>query len=240
MSKSIGQEIKTSIENLDYNAVCRLTQYVKDSFASIDANESMEFRIQFNMGEIQLILDNFDEFCRTAYGQEIDVVSVCVSNYSHRIYVCMHKFNSDIQKKTSLRISCEDVSTLVNMCKGIESRLVANGELLRIQKQQRAKATPIAEASTVNVPIAHTPQYPQSNITIINVGRDCNMSGSAIGSNNKAENEGVITTAVEKNKDVKQEKTSFWEGVWQQVVANGVWWILGVIGVSILAYLGLA
>ena len=165
MSKSIGQEIKTSIENLDYNAVCRLTQYVKDSFASIDANESMEFRIQFIMGEIQLILDNFDEFCRTAYGQEIDVVSVCVSNYPHRTYVYMHKFNSDIQQKASLRISCEDVSTLVNMCKGIESRLVANGELFRIQKQQRAKATPIAEASTVNVPIAHTPQSPQSNIT---------------------------------------------------------------------------
>lgn len=236
MSKSIWQEIKTSIENLDYNAVCRLTQYVKDSFASIDANESMEFRIQFKMGEIQLILDNFDEFCRTAYGQEIDVVSVCVSNYPHRTYVYMDKFNSDIQQKTSLKISCEDVSTLENMCNGIESRLVANGELFRVQKQQRAKATPIVEASTVNVPIAHTPQ---SNITI-SVGGDFNMSGSAIGSNNKAENEGVITTTVEKNKDVKQEETSFWEGVWQQVVANGVWWILGVIGVSVLAYLGLA
>ena len=239
MSKSIGQEIKTSIENLDYNAVCRLTQYVKDSFASIDANESMKFHIQFNMGEIQIVLDDFDEFCRTAYGQEIDVVSVCVSNYPHRIYVYMRKFNSDIQQKASVRISCEDVSTLVNMCKGIESRLVANGELLRIQKQQRAKATPTAEASAVNVPIAQTPQSPQSNITI-NVGGDFNMSGSAIGSNNKAENEGVITTNVEKNKNVKQEEISFWEGVWQQVVANGVWWILGVIGASILAYLGLA
>lgn len=239
MSKSIGQEIKTSIENLDYNAVCRLTQYVKDSFASIDANESMKFHIQFNMGEIQIVLDDFDEFCRTAYGQEIDVVSVRVSNYPHRIYVHMRKFNSDIQQKASLSISCEDVSTLVNMCKGIESRLVANGELLRIQKQQRAKATPTAEASAVNVPIAQTPQSPQSNITI-NVGGDFNMSGSAIGSNNKAENEGVITTTVEKNKDVKQEETSFWKGVWQQVVANGVWWILGVIVASILAYLGLA
>lgn len=236
MSKSIGQEIKTSIENLDYNAVCRLTQYVKDSFASIDANESMKFHIQFNMGEIQIVLDDFDEFCRTAYGQEIDVVSVCVSNYPHRIYVYMHKFNSDIQQKTSIRISCEDVSTLVNMCKGIESRLVANGELLRIQKRPKEKTAIIAQAKVSNTQI---PQSTQSNITI-NVGGDFNMSGSAIGSNNKAENEDVITTTVEKNKDVKQEETSFWKGVWQQVVANGVWWILGVIGASILAYLGLA
>lgn len=233
MSKSIGQEIKTSIENLDYNAVCRLTQYVKDSFASIDANESMEFRIQFNMGEIQLILDNFDEFCRTAYGQEIDVVSVCVSNYPHRTYVYMRKFNSDIQQKTSLRISCEDVSTLVNMCKGIESRLVANGELFRIQKQQRAKATPIAEASTVNVPIAHTPQSPQSNITI-NVGGDFNMSGSAVGNNNEVENKGAIASTITTKTEVQQEKLSFWEGVWQQIVANWIWWLLGVIGVTIL------
>ena len=233
MSKSIAQEIKTSIENLDYNAVCRLTQYVKDSFVSIDANESMKFHIQFSMGKIQIVLDDFDEFCRTAYGQEIDVVLVKLSNYPHRTYVYISEFNSDIQRKASLRISCEDVPTLVNMCKGIESRLVANGELLRIQKQPKAETTPTTQAK-----VPYT-QIPQSNITI-NVGGDLNMSGSAIGSNNKVENEGVVTTTVEKNKEEKQEETSFWKGVWQQIVANGVWWILCVIGASILAYLGLA
>lgn len=233
MSKSIGQEIKTSIENLDYNAVCRLTQYVKDSFVSIDANESMKFHIQFSMGKIQIVLDDFDEFCRTAYGQEIDVVSVKLSNYPHRTYVYISKFNSDIQRKASLRISCEDVPTLVNMCKGIESRLVANGELLRIQKQPKAETTPTTQAK-----VPYT-QIPQSNITI-NVGGDLNMSGSAIGNSNEVESQGNLATTTDKDVVNAESKLSFWEGIWQQIVANGIWWLLGIIGTAIIAYLGFA
>lgn len=239
MGNSIRKKIDTSIEALDYNTICRLVQYIRESFSSVDSTESLKFNIQFDMGDITITKDDFNEFCKIAYGQEIDVTNISLSNYHHHTYVHIHPYNHQIEHLASISISCEDIPTLTKMVSGIECRLAANGELLRIQKQQRAKATPIAEASTVNVPIAPTPQSPQSNITI-NVGGDFNMSGSAIGSNNKAENEGVITTTVEKNKNVKQEETSFWEGVWQQVVANGVWWILCVIGASILAYLGLA
>ena len=236
MSKSIGQEIRTTIEELDYNAVCKLTQYVKDSFASIDANDSMKFRIQFNMGEIQLILENFDEFCTTAYGQEIDVFSVQLSNYPHRTYVYIQKFNRDIQRKASLRISCEDTPTLVNMCKGIENRLANDGTLLRIQKQQKAKIAPTTQANVLNTLI---PQSKQSIITI-NVGGDLNMSGSAIGNSNEVESQGNLATTTEKDVVNAESKSSFWEGVWQQIVANGIWWLLGIIGTAIIAYLGFA
>ncbi len=236
MSKSIGQEIRTTIEELDYNAVCKLTQYVKESFASIDANDSMKFRIQFNMGEIQLILENFDEFCTTAYGQEIDVVSVQLSNYPHRTYVYIQNFNSDIQRKASLRISCEDTPTLVNMCKGIENRLANDGTLLRIQKQQKAKIAPTTQANVLNTLI---PQSKQSNITI-NVGGDLNMSGSAIGNSNEVESQGNLATTTDKDVVNAESKSSFWEGVWQQIAANGIWWLLGIIGTAIIAYLGFA
>ena len=236
MSKSIGQEIRTTIEELDYNAVCKLTQYVKDSFASIDANDSMKFRIQFNMGEIQLILENFDEFCTTAYGQEIDVVSVQLSNYPHRTYVYIQKFNRDIQRKASLRISCEDIPTLVKMCKGIENSLANDGTLLRIQEQQKAKIAPTTQANVLNTLI---PQSKQSNITI-NVGGDLNMSGSAIGNSNEVESQGNLATTTDKDVVNAESKLSFWEGIWQQIVANGIWWLLGIIGTAIIAYLGFA
>lgn len=237
MGKSIGQEIKTSIENLDYNAVCRLTQYVKDSFASIDVNTFMKFRIQFNMGEVQLVIEDFDEFCTTAYGQGLDVVSVQLSNYPHRTYVHIHKFNSDIQQKASLKISCEDIHTLTQMVIGIESRLLANRELLRIQKQ--SKVTTIARAQS-NTSKPKTIQPPITTQVVVNVRGDLNMNSSTIGSNNKVKNEGAVSSTVEKTKDVKQEDTNFWSGVWKQIVANWIWWILGIIGAGILTYLGLA
>lgn len=235
MGNSIRQNIGTSIENLDYNTVCKLTQYVKDSFASIDAYESMKFRIQFNMGDIQLVLEDFDEFCRTAYGQEIDVVQMSMINFTHQTYVYLNPFNSKIQRLASFHISCKDVPTLVNMCNGIESRLANDGTLLRIQKRPKAKTTPTIQT---NVPHTQIPQSTQSNITI-NVGGDFNMSGSAIGSNNEVEGKSSVTVTTENGVVNTKGKSGFWEGVCQQIVANGIWWILGIIGMGIAAYLGL-
>lgn len=238
MGNSISQNIGTSIENLDYNTVCKLTQYVKDSFASIDAYESMKFRIQFNMGEIQLVLEDFDEFCRTAYGQEIDVVQMSMINFTHQTYVYLNPFNNKIQRLASFRISCKDIPTLVNMCNGIESRLANDGTLLRIQKQSKTRTLPKTKVSIENMPHLPMPEPTQSNITI-NVGGDFNMSGSAIGSNNEVEGKSSVTVPTENGVVNTKGKSSFWEGVWQQIVANGLWWILGIIGMGIAAYLGL-
>ena len=235
MRNSISKNIGTSIENLDYNAVCKLTQYVKESFASIDAYDSMKFHIQFNMGEIQLVLEDFDEFCRTAYGQKIDVISVQLSNYHHHTYVFIRKFNSNIQKMAELRISCDDVTKLTEMVLGIERRLAIDGELLRIQKRPKSKTMPTTQT---NVPHTRIPQSTQSNITI-NVGGDFNMSGSAIGSNNEVEGKSSVTVTTENGVVNTKGKSGFWEGVCQQIVANGIWWILGIIGMGIAAYLGL-
>lgn len=235
MGNSIRKKIDTSIEALDYNTICRLVQYIRESFSSVDSTESLEFNIQFDMGDITITKDDFNEFCKIAYGQEIDVTNISLSNYHHHTYVHIHPYNHQIEHLASISISCEDIPTLTKMVSGIECRLAANGELLRIKKQRQAKTTP---TTTANIPHTQMPQSTQSNITI-NVGGDFNMSGSAIGDNNEVENKGNVTTT--KKIEAKADgKSSFWEGVWQQVVANGVWWILGVIGASILAYLGLA
>ena len=237
MAIKYEQEIKTSIKYLDYNTAYRLIRYVDECFASIGASEPTKLYIQFYKEDIKVTADNLKDFEREAYRQKINVTNISIRNNLDKIkvYICYFKVPPK-QKYIKFNISSENTTTLTDMMIGIERRLTDNNELLRIQKRPKVKTAIIAEAKVSNTQI---PQSTQSNITI-NVGRDLNMSGSAIGSNNKAENEGVITTTVEKNKDEKQEETSFWEGVWQQVVANGVWWILGVIGVSILAYLGLA
>ena len=237
MATKYEREIKTSIKNLDYDTACRLIRYVDECFASIGASEPTRLYIQFYKEDIKVTADNLKDFNREAYRQKINVTNISIKNNLDKIkvYIC-YFIAPQKQKFIKFNISSENTTTLTDMMIGIESRLADNNELLRIQKRPKVKTAIIAQAKVSN---AHTPQSPQSNITI-NVGGDFNMSGSAIGSNNKAENEGVITTTVEKNKDVKQEETSFWEGVWQQVVANGVWWILCVIGASILAYLGLA
>ena len=239
MATKYTQEIKTSIKYLDYDTACKLIRYVDDCLASIGASDPIKLRIQFDKGDIKVTTDSLKDFEREAYRQKINVTNISIKNNLDKIkvYICYFKVPQK-QKFITFNISSENTTTLTDMMIGIERRLADNNELLRIQKRPKVNTMPIAKAS-VNIPIAPIPQSPHNNITI-NVGGDFNMSGGAIGSNNKAENEGVITTTVEKNKDVKQEETSFWEGVWQQVVANGVWWILSVIGASILAYLGLA
>ena len=237
MATNYERKIKTSIKYLDYNTACRLIRYVDECFASIGASEPTKLYIQFYKENTKVTADNLKDFEREAYRQKINVTNISIKNNLDKIKVYICYFNvPQKQKIIKFNISSENTTTLTDMMIGIERRLADNNELLRIQKRPKVKTAIIAQAKVSNTQI---PQSTQSNITI-NVGGDFNMSGSAIGSNNKAENEGVITTTVEKNKDVKQEETSFWEGVWQQVVANGVWWILGVIGVSILAYMGLA
>ena len=237
MATKYEREIKTSINYLDYNTACRLIRYVDECFASIGASEPTKLYIQFYKEDIKVTADNLKDFEREAYRQKINVINISIKNNLDKIKVYICYFNlPQKQKFIQFNISSENTTTLTDMMIGIERRLADNNELLRIQKRPKGKTAIIAQAKVPNTQI---PQSTQSNITI-NVGGDFNMSGSAIGRNNKAENEGVITTTVEKNKDVKQEETSFWEGVWQQVVANGIWWILGVIGASILAYLGLA
>lgn len=61
----------------------------------------------------------------------------------------------------------------------------------------------------------------------INVGGDFQMNGSTIGPGNN-----VSST----KQEIKQDG-GFWKGVWQNVVSNFIWWLLGAIALAALIYL---
>lgn len=58
-----------------------------------------------------------------------------------------------------------------------------------------------------------------------NVGGDLKIESSIIGANNQ------MATTQESSKEL-----SFWSGVWQSIVSNVIWWILGVIATGLLMY----
>lgn len=70
----------------------------------------------------------------------------------------------------------------------------------------------------------------------IEVAGDLTMIGSAIGSNNTTTNNGKTIIKKEishKNKD------SFCGEILQQIIANWIWWLLGILFVALLTYLGI-
>lgn len=229
MSKSIGQEIKTSIENLDYNAVCRLTQYVKDSFATIDEAETMKFSIQFKMGEISITVEDYNEFCKVAYGQVIDVIDIMLSNYRYSTYVNIKPYNNNFQMIASISVLCDEISILRKMVEKIEEKLVLNNVLLQNQNTDILKG----QSNPQSVSTSTAAQV------IVNVSGNLNMNKSTIGNNNDIKNNDKETDVVDKGIITPKKGLGFWEGVWQQVVANWIWWLLGVIGITVWGYLGL-
>lgn len=62
----------------------------------------------------------------------------------------------------------------------------------------------------------------------INIGGD--MIGSAIGVGNKVIHDGAINKSDGTN--------SFWAGVWQQITANWMWWLMGLFIAALVSYLG--
>ena len=66
----------------------------------------------------------------------------------------------------------------------------------------------------------------------INVDGNLTMVGSSIGANNKSTSIG---------KTILQQKTkdNFWKGVWQQIVANWIWYFMGLLCATILTYFGI-
>lgn len=234
MGKSFGQEIKTSIENLDYNTACKLIEYVKESFANIDTNESMKFHIMFRMGEISLTIDDFNEFCQLAYGQKIDIIVIRLSNYLHKIYVNIYPFNSKGQRLASIKISSMEISTLTKMIVSIEGKISKDENLLRIQKTK----TTVLPQQLKEFIKDHNAKVPTSTEVVVNVKGDLNINGSAVG-NNMLENKANVIAMIENVITEVNDKPRFWSGIWQQILANFIWWLLGIIGVGILSFLAI-
>ena len=75
----------------------------------------------------------------------------------------------------------------------------------------------------------NTEQLPEIKI---NVGGDLTMIGGSIGANNKSTSTGK-TILPQKTED------NFWTGVKQQLVANWIWYVIGLLCASALTCLGI-
>ena len=71
-------------------------------------------------------------------------------------------------------------------------------------------------------------EHHEHNITNIDQANQININGdiqnSAIGNGN--------TVSLTTNNINEFKSSSFWKGIWQKIVANALWWVIGVIGVA--------
>ena len=70
----------------------------------------------------------------------------------------------------------------------------------------------------------------------INVDGNLTMVGSSIGANNKSINIGKTSL---QHETTQKTKDNFWKGVWQQIVANWIWYFMGLLCATILTYFGI-
>lgn len=158
MGKSLSKEIKTTIGSLNYETVCMLADFIMDAFHIIDKTQSMSFEINFRIGEISMTLDNYKEFRENIYGQQIDVITMRLSNYMNRIYVHVNPYTYNdgigIEKQVSIKISCETVSTLETMSTNIERRL--ESELRRVSQTHHRGDLEDKDSSQLHIPTSET------------------------------------------------------------------------------------
>lgn len=213
MATRYSQDIKTDINKLTIATVQSLYEWITHCVKEYNADVVPEVEIQYERGEISCTTDNYNEFVRDTYGLSVKINDARICYYDIGLSFYIRNYfemkSYDEYVKIVVYSNCIDsISTIVPSLK----KIISEGKI------------------TTSTPIQRLPEI------TVNVGGDLNMNGSAIGNNNEIENQGSISSIIETKTEVQQGVTSFWEGVGQQIVANWIWWLLGIIGTAIVIY----
>ncbi len=215
MATRYSQDIKTNIPALTLESVQSLYKWITYCVKSYNADATPNFEIRYQRGEISCTTDNYEEFIRNTYGLTIAISNFQISYYkvldlSFRIDPFIDTRSMPYKQYIAIAIysgNIESISTIVPLLKNV----ISKGHI------------PTSNA------IKQLPEI------TINVGGDFTMAGSSIGNNNKTNNKGEIAI-IEKDTEISPTKNSFWEGVLQQIVANWIWWLLGLIGILSISF----
>ena len=207
MATNYSQDIKTKIECLDYNAIRTIYESINICCKKQFATYHPSFQILYRRGSISCRTDTYDEFIRDAYGIEITVQSVIISDYKTDISfnISYYITDSPIKKYVEITIYSQNINNISVIAPKIQQ------ELLNMDRQPADRQKDAAV------------QLPSINV---NVGGDLHMDNSAIGTQN------AVSTKVEQDNRV-HSKSGWWRPVWQKITANIIWWIIGFSGTII-------
>lgn len=210
MATKYSQDIKIDIEEFDFEAVQEIYTWITCCAEQQQLEEAPQFNIRYEIGKISCITDNYEEFIRDTYGIPIKISGFSLSYYKIGISFYVNRCYIDEKSDTK-----HILITIYSTDRHIISQIVPSLE--QIIKSNKSKET------------NNTEQLPEIKI---NIGGDLTMVGSSIGANNKSTSIG---------KTILQQKTedNFWTGVKQQLVANWIWYVIGLLCASTLTYFGI-
>lgn len=172
-------------------------------------NKEIEVSIHYAIGKITCVVDTLEEFKAESVGQKVDFTSMFLSVLSDKKPV----YHINITSREGLmlenvRISCDSRQKLSELLDCIE----------------RAKEKYFCREST--------PPIIEQHIH----GDQISITGSQITGSNIGGHSNKIT--INDDKKAKSILGTIGETIIANVASNAVWWILGVIVVTVLAYLG--
>ena len=216
MATRYSQEIKTNQEELTFDTIRNLYEWITLCVKDYNATAIPSFEIRYKRGDISCTTDNYEEFIRDTYGLSVTVNSFIVSYYttmdlSFHVSLNIDTKSTSYKKYVGITIYGNNIESMSSIVPSLKD-IIVKGHTKALEQ------------------IKQLPEI------YINVGGDLTMAGSSIGNGNEVYNNQAIHAITKK--DTIQEETSFWKGVKQQLVANWIWWLLGLILTICLGYLG--
>lgn len=214
MATKYSQDIKIDIEEFNFETVREIYTWIICCVEKQQLEETPQFNIRYKIGKISCTTDNYEEFIRDAYGIPIKISSFSLSYYKTGISFSVNRCYID-EKSDNKSIEI----TIYSTDRHVISQIVPSLE--QIIKSNKSKKT------------NNTEQLPEIKI---DVAGNLTMVGSSIGANNKSINIGKTSL---QHETTQKTKDNFWKGVWQQIVANWIWYFMGLLCATILTYFGI-
>lgn len=214
MATKYSQDIKIDIEEFNFETVREIYTWIICCVEKQQLEETPQFNIRYKIGKISCTTDNYEEFIRDAYGIPIKISSFSLSYYKTGISFYVNRCYID-EKSDNKSIEI----TIYSTDRHVISQIVPSLE--QIIKSNKSKKT------------NNTEQLPEIKIDVVG---NLTMVGSSIGANNKSINIGKTSL---QHETTQKTKDNFWKGVWQQIVANWIWYFMGLLCATILTYFGI-
>ena len=181
----------------------KLLLFIEAIFVSLPTidKQKIQYDFQFKNGEIGCSTTAREEFLQEIFGTtDFHLTKM-------RVFFIDSKSSTDLYIKyfCGFGISSSDKDLLIKASEAYDS------EIRRLEQRNTQEKVVI--------------EHHEHNITNIDQSGQININGdvqnSAIGNSN--------TVSSTTNNIIESKSSSFWKGIWQKIVANALWWVIGFI-----------
>ena len=206
---SFSKEIYAKYKKFDYDGVINNYEWLTKTITSkFDGVQPPKVVLSFHMGDISCSCESIDEFKEHAYGQAIDVFQYNLAYYQQT--------GNNRKGIAHVFLSANGKKQVTINCDN-KQVLIKICTALENSLSTPEEKQPILLQQTVN----HIDQSTNISIRGNNTIQDSN-----IGAGNQLQ------------KEEHSEKDSFWKPIWQTIVANWIWFLLGLGVAALLTYFG--